>query len=182
MPTFDEVYSKASSVPGLCAKEELEFIFNTIQQNSLVRAIELGCYCGSSTITIAEAMPQGQVIAVDEFKIDFDAQSFTGDDAFTIFNKNVLSVYKNVRLHKTSTDIAARYIKSCDFLFIDADHSYEAVLSDCFHYLKKLKPGGIVMFHDYTNEYFPGVKKVVDELTGYSVYGSVWSIMALRKS
>lgn len=41
--------------------------------------------------------------------------------------------------------------KSLDFVFIDADHSYEAVKADIASWIGKLKPGGLLAGHDYAN-------------------------------
>ncbi len=35
-----------------------------------------------------------------------------------------------------------------DLLFIDADHHYESVIQDITHWTPKVKPSGVVMFHD----------------------------------
>jgi hypothetical protein len=58
---------------------------------------------------------------------------------------------------------------SLDYIYIDADHSYESVKKDISVALKKIKLNGIIQFNDYTNysiyekkEY--GVSKAVNEL------------------
>ena len=38
---------------------------------------------------------------------------------------------------------------SLDYVFVDGDHSYEAVLRDVNHYWNKVKPGGIFAGHDW---------------------------------
>lgn len=38
---------------------------------------------------------------------------------------------------------------SLDFIFIDGDHSYAAVLSDCTNYYNKVRSGGIISGDDY---------------------------------
>ena len=48
-----------------------------------------------------------------------------------------------------------------DFVFIDADHSYEGCLADIKAWLPKIKKGGYLCGHDYTRS---GVKKSVDEV------------------
>lgn len=72
-------------------------------------------------------------------------------------------------LVKPSLD-AAREIadESLDFVFIDADHSYEACRADIAAWLPKVKPTGFISGHDYENPGFPqwGVKRAVDELLG----------------
>lgn len=56
---------------------------------------------------------------------------------------------------------------SLDFVFIDADHSYEGVKRDIEAWRPKLKPGGLLCGHDYANPGDPcgmEVKRAVDEL------------------
>lgn len=55
---------------------------------------------------------------------------------------------------------------SLDFVFIDADHSYEGCKADIEAWLPKIKPGGFISGHDYENTSFPkfGVKRAVDEM------------------
>jgi Methyltransferase domain/Protein of unknown function DUF115 len=54
---------------------------------------------------------------------------------------------------------------SLDFVFIDADHSYEGCSADIMAWLPKIKPGGFISGHDYDNTEYPefGVKRAVDE-------------------
>ena len=71
---------------------------------------------------------------------------------------------------------------SLDFVFIDADHSYESVLDDIILWYPKVKSGGIIAGHDYNLAEFevwstheqktwmmiphPGVVKAVNEFFG----------------
>jgi cephalosporin hydroxylase len=52
--------------------------------------------------------------------------------------------------------------KAIDFLFIDGDHSYEAVKSDFENYSKFVRKGGIVAFHDII--YSEGVNRIWNEI------------------
>lgn len=45
---------------------------------------------------------------------------------------------------------------------IDGDHSYGGVVSDIYAWFPKLKPGGVMAFHDYENTNY-GVKRAVNE-------------------
>lgn len=38
-----------------------------------------------------------------------------------------------------------------DWIFLDADHSYEAVKADLLAWENKIKPGGVILGHDYLN-------------------------------
>lgn len=53
---------------------------------------------------------------------------------------------------------------SIDFLFIDGDHSYEAVKTDIINWYPKVKQGGIISGHDYTTDYGYGVVDAVNQL------------------
>jgi uncharacterized Rossmann fold enzyme len=57
---------------------------------------------------------------------------------------------------------------SLDFVFIDADHTYEAVRADVLAWLPKVKPTGFIAGHDYENPGYPewGVKQAVEEILG----------------
>jgi predicted O-methyltransferase YrrM len=52
-----------------------------------------------------------------------------------------------------------------DFVFIDADHSYEGCKADIEAWWPLVKKGGWICGHDYANPGFPefGVKQAVDE-------------------
>jgi hypothetical protein len=49
---------------------------------------------------------------------------------------------------------------SIDFLYVDGNHSYEAVLQDITLYYPKVKSGGLIIFDDYSE---PGVEKAALE-------------------
>lgn len=66
---------------------------------------------------------------------------------------------------KDYTTEAAKQVEdeSLDFVFIDADHSYEGVMRDVQAWAPKVRKGGIVFGHDI---HFDTVKRAVLELYG----------------
>ena len=52
-----------------------------------------------------------------------------------------------------------------DFIYIDGSHTYESVKRDLELYLPKLKKGGIIGGHDYS-QIWPGVIEAVNEVVG----------------
>ncbi len=55
-----------------------------------------------------------------------------------------------------------------DILFIDGDHSYNAVIRDFKNFEEFVNPGGFIVFDDYNDEkYSPEVKIAVDSLIPY---------------
>ena len=66
--------------------------------------------------------------------------------------------------------------RSIDFVFIDADHTYEAVKSDIIAWLPKIRPGGIISGHDYESI---DVRRAVHEVFFNYVHrpiSSVWCV------
>lgn len=64
-----------------------------------------------------------------------------------------------------------------DMVFIDADHSYEAVLRDIRAWLPVVRNGGIISGHDYGT--YKGVVRAVNEIFKKKVQrlpGSVWYV------
>jgi hypothetical protein len=56
--------------------------------------------------------------------------------------------------------------ESLDWVYIDADHSYEGIKSDYNAWYDKVRVGGIISGHDYgLNGDCEGVKQFIDELT-----------------
>jgi len=84
--------------------------------------------------------------------------------------REVVSIYgdKAKILRKPSVE-AAKEIPdaSLDFVFIDADHSYEGCKADIAAWVPKIKLGGLLSGHDYNNTEYPcfGVNQAVDEFS-----------------
>jgi len=84
----------------------------------------------------------------------------------TIFNNNMrmaFGMYNNIN---TIEDYSINAVKQfsdnyIDFLFIDGDHSYDAVVKDIECYLPKMKKNGIMAGHDIVKD---DVKKAVDHV------------------
>ncbi len=77
--------------------------------------------------------------------------------------------------HATSLEAAqTAEAASLDFVFIDAEHTYEAVTADIEAWLPTIKPGGLLSGHDYSPpgerspKGWPGVVQAVDEFVEHS--------------
>ena len=78
---------------------------------------------------------------------------------------NRLSTYKEVAFVYEDSESFAKSIGDgyLDFIFIDADHSYEGALRDFKQFWNKVKNGGIFAGHDLN---LPGVNKAIREFFG----------------
>jgi hypothetical protein len=133
---------------------------------------EIGCFQGRSLCSIAQLIKNKNlnVIAIDLFT--YNSSSYTDvvwAKYFTIKEKCQANLLKfgiadNTTLIqsdsiKASTQYPDNYF---DLIFIDADHSYDAVKNDIIHWSPKLKQGGIIAGHDFRNS--AGVNKAIQKL------------------
>lgn len=68
-------------------------------------------------------------------------------------------------------------------LFIDGEHTFDGVARDA-EFIHLVPRGGIVAFHDYDHEHYPGVAGVIDELIGagaLAIVEKVGSLVVTRK-
>lgn len=141
--------------------------------------LEIGSYCGRSTICLAKTARS--VGAVDTF--DGRGTAMPGDTLPT-FKKNLLEhgIHRGVNvLRGTSAEVVPPLPPIFDLIFIDGSHDYESVRADAEMAASKLRPGGLLVFHDYGNM-DPGVVRAVDELvdSGGEIVGRVGTLAVLR--
>lgn len=146
------------------------------------KMIEIGSYMGESTLLFASSGLFNQIYAIDPFHIDEEFsnttlkqdEKYSGYDSFDIsifvekeFKTNT-RFFDNITLVKEySFNCADSFVNSTvDFIYIDGEHTYEAVKQDLELFLPKLKEGGVVSGHDYYPERWPGVVKAVNETLG----------------
>ena len=51
-----------------------------------------------------------------------------------------------------------------DFVFVDGSHEKELTIRTFEAWREALAPGGVIAFHDYGNDLYPGVSEAIDEL------------------
>ena len=87
-----------------------------------------------------------------------------------------------VVLHDRSTAAARSFADaSLDFVFLDADHGYEAVCQDLEAWYGKLKPGRLIAGDDWDTGKWPGVVRAVEEFAAarglrVQVEDNLWSL------
>ena len=147
--------------------QEIEghFDFEDEYRNAVARAapgahfVEVGSWVGKSSSFLAvEIVNSGKAIRLDcvdtwlgsDSDLDMKRRA-AGRDLPTEFRTNVGRSGLNVRPVRLPSTVAAGLYEdeSLDFVFIDADHEYNAVRADLSAWLPKLKWGGILAGHDY---------------------------------
>lgn len=124
-------------------------------------ALEVGSYLGSSACFIAAGLkPQGgKLYCVDTWNNETMPE---GDlNTFETFTRNVRNFSGQiVPLRKRSTELRAQDVSPpLDLVFLDGDHSEEAVGAELDMIGPWVRPGGVIAFHD--SIWFPGVTKTI---------------------
>ena len=141
----------------------------------IARFLEIGAYKGRSTVcmdTIAKDIDRNITIdVIDTFNGDVHIGTANTHEEFIANTKhcNIGRIYPmdTAFAHATITD--GYY----DAVFIDATHTYKAVLHDIVTYQPKVKKGGIIAGHDIDN---PDVYKAVYNQfgRGFHYIGNCW--------
>jgi predicted O-methyltransferase YrrM len=152
-----------------------------------LRGAELGVKEGRFTEYMLRRFPELHMIAVDlwEERHSIDREGFETykgwnfDSILVEFNRRTEPYADRLSVLRCDTCAAAREFEdgTFDFVFIDAEHTYEGVRGDIQAWLPKLRPGGLLSGHDYCKA-FPGVRRAVDELNRRVDLGGdkVWMI------
>ena len=131
--------------------EEREFLYKSARDLASGSVIaEIGSYLGASACFLASGGwgRVSRVYCIDTW--ENDAMSEGPRKTFDDFLENI-SMLKNVMvpLKGKSIEVVKLLGGPVDLLFLDGDHSYEAVVTDLKTYLPKVKAGGLLILHDW---------------------------------
>lgn len=96
-----------------------------------------------------------------------DPMNFSQSQFDSLYNYTInrLSLFGDRYSHIRKESIVAvkDICDEIDFVYIDAEHSYNGVYTDICTWFPKIRIGGLIAGHDYGHSNFPGVKQAVDE-------------------
>ena len=156
-----------------------QWLIQMIRDNNFTIGAEIGCHTGATTKRLLGRCPNLILYAVDHWEPILNDPTEAADekggmegrdgkrarrkfehDTYLFKGRRKVLVGNSLDMAKLVDD------NSLDFVFIDADHRYTAVLSDIKAWAPKVKQGGIVCGHDYDFKDYPGVRKAVTECFG----------------
>lgn len=123
--------------------------------------VEVGVMAGLYSEVICRENPQMTVYGVDpwveqvirEKSSDLPEVLYLQEDVIADYKRTQerMAPYSNYKILRSTSIEAARGFEdnSIDFVYIDADHTFKAVLEDIDAWLPKLRVGGIMSGHDY---------------------------------
>lgn len=148
--------------------KEIGEIFYTGKERDL-KMIEIGTYMGESTMMIACTGLFSTTYVIDPHDGDEEfnkEMKYTWDEVKEEYRINTRHFDNITLISDYSFNVINMFEdNSIDFIYIDANHSYEAVKRDLELYYPKLKPDGVIGGHDF-NDRWPGIEKAVTEVVG----------------
>jgi hypothetical protein len=138
-----------------------------IFQNKPLTGAEIGVYRGLNSLSILQTLNIKKLYLIDPYTFFNDGYiNFGNGDINMEIAKDRTANYKDkiVWITKKSKEaLALTYIPfDFDFVYIDGDHSYDAVKQDIEGYFERVTLGGIIGGHDYGDR-FPGVIQASNE-------------------
>jgi len=130
---------------------------------------EIGVAEGRYSEILCQNIPGLKLIAVDNWdSYRTTRRTLTNKMTGEELTGERLAPYNATIIKKPSLD-AVKDIpdESLDFVFIDADHTYQAVKNDIREWSKKVRKGGIVSGHDYYVFPKSGNRGVIDAVDEY---------------
>lgn len=128
--------------------DEAAYIYRLVNKLDVCHCVELGRYKGGGTFLIAAAAkPGSKIISVDNY-IHPRGFDFIDLERSFLRELEIYNLRDRVELFVEDTKLVPYLPSSIDFIFVDANHSYDGVRGDYIYWQKALKPGGHLLFHD----------------------------------
>lgn len=115
---------------------------------------EIGVLNGVFSEILCQTNPHAKIYSIDAWQFYPLAKNFRKPHHYPPIYESAkarLAPYKNnIIIRKWSMDALNDFAdESLDFVFIDADHRFEAITNDIAQWSKKVRKGGIISGHDY---------------------------------
>lgn len=179
----EEIVVKASTIHGAFLPDEMRMMITVAMAlKKKANFVEIGCNLGrsSSVLGLIAKERKCNLVCIDNF-IEVPNGISSSDEVKQQFEKNMHDVEAEYKLMAMdSKEASSKYRQEIDLLFIDGDHSYEGVKEDIRLWVRRVKKGGAVLFHDYLGSNF-GVKKAVDEAKDLERITIIESMAVMKK-
>jgi len=140
------------------------FLEKLIKENNLKIGAEIGVWYGETFLYLLKNCP-GLILYGVDIWVDKSFSPHHSDqkqNRMDVLEKAKSYWERALIIEKPSVEAAKDFQDGyLDFVFIDAEHSFEAVNADIEAWSPKVRAGGFITGHDYSHGW-PGVKKAVD--------------------
>lgn len=147
------------------------YVLALLDQHRPQVVVELGSWLGASAIAMARSVRRwgGTVTCVDTWagELNDDGGSPIGKSPLMLLSCARAMVESGVSasvrlIPATTCEAAQQWTLPIDFLYVDADHGYHAVLADLEAWVPHVRPGGLIAGDDYHHPRYPGVHQAWD--------------------
>jgi predicted O-methyltransferase YrrM len=158
-------------------------IANSFDVEYELNYLEIGCYAGGSASLMMERK-NTRIVSVDignPIPIEIAIENVNKHNQHNNFYKYI----KDDSRKATTLNKVKEIMDEVDILFIDGDHTYNAVFDDFNLYSSIVKSGGYIVFDDYNDsEFSPEVKLAVNDILKntqeYEIIGTFDNILGAR--
>lgn len=142
------------------------------------QGVEVGVEQGAFSEEICTASPGVKLFCVDAWKAYKGYRDHTRQaklDRFYEITRERLAPYHCYLIRQFSQDAVLEFEdESLDFIYIDANHSYDQVAADIKAWIRKVKPHGVIAGHDYIrrkgqDQYYAVVNAVNDYVEAHKI-------------
>lgn len=164
---------------SLINDKEFALLVSVLPDDGLL--LEIGTFHGVTAAQVADARPKARLVCVDSFALDKPGI----DGVIGNPTKWHLNARQNMSLFiGTAREFTLRNDILFDVVFVDANHAYEACLDDLRTCSPLVKPGGVLLAHDYGRVKGDRVEKAVNEFVADSVWEltrKAWTLVELKR-
>lgn len=154
-------------------RESLKYINrSTLGKKEGLVGAEVGVREGKNALAMLQSMNIKSLYLIDHWKEYTEASGHVitqeqQDNFFKNMSQILYTFCDKIIIRRMSSADASDIIEdnSLDFVYIDGDHSYEAVKNDMKLWFKKVKEGGFLCGHDFGNPCTPDVAKAVKDFS-----------------
>jgi len=130
-----------------------------------MKGVEVGSRKGHYAVEMCKAHPEMTLYCVDPWRAFSRNPTEKIEEHYEEAKRN-LAPYNAILVRKTSMEALADFEnESLDFVYIDALHSFNGVMTDILGWQRKVRIGGIVGGHDYFKFYQAGIITAVNAFT-----------------
>lgn len=180
-------YRLPIEIPNI-GRNQLPLIFNELNFNI---GAEIGTETGKYAEIICQQIPNLNLTCVDAWlAYKGYREAINQQEVDKLYNQAIkrLKPYGVKIIKGLSMDVVTQFEnESLDFVYIDANHTYEHVMADVTEWSKKVRQGGIVAGHDYIRKkQFPDKpsqnNEVVKAINDYTIQNKIdpWFVLGRK--
>jgi predicted O-methyltransferase YrrM len=147
MTAFADVFESVQDIDGWLTRDQARLLYDraaALAPGAVI--LEIGSHHARSTIVLAEAAPEAQIVAIDPYE---EAEPRPRDLERFESNLERAGVRSQVRhVHASSTAALGLVSGAIDLLYIDGAHDFRTARADIQGWGPRVREGGTLLIHD----------------------------------